>query len=374
MKKVSNLKTKEETKIPESDKKKINLKQTSKPSASSKTINSTEGIVQKQSIKTLNATQQKQQKEKGTVEKANSSSKVPSSTKMETKQVDLQKPMKKAIEKKDNNNNNVNQTIKKSLPAYKLTKEVFKMVNKNVIQIILSFLNAKEAFKLAITSKSMNELTKQALQSTISYLEEKKKQIKLMNNLNDDQVNAVIYLKHFYIFKSKSGCYISSHYFNNPDLKALIYTLWQVVAEQKSEGAQYFNRDLKDEHYYFQVYHNLQNAKKEKLHIIEECLKIYTDEHIDNLHQQYSYMKTYIILFQKYLKGIKLYSEQNLNYQTLSNLEQAYFKFLFNIDQNIYFYKQMLKQNQETILIFSFDFSKGFRPKKINSFPSNLFS
>ncbi|KAL4482875.1 hypothetical protein ABPG74_018901 [Tetrahymena malaccensis] len=376
MKKISSQKPKEETKIPDSNKKNTIQKQSDKPNAlsqkDSKLINMVTNSVQNQSNKTLNATEQKSKTEKEVIKKLNPSSKAPSSVKTQTKKVDLQKPISKVDDKKDKNA--VDQIIKKSQHAYKLTKEVFKMVNKNIIQIIISFLNAKETFKLSITSKSMSEVTKQSIQGTINYLVEKRNQIKQINNLSDDQINAVIYFKNFYVYKSKSGCYISSHHFNNPDFKALVYTLWQVVSEQNSQGAQYFNRDLKDEHYDFSVSHNPQNAKKEKLHIIDECLKKYTDEYVENLHQEYSYMKTYIIIFQQYLKGIKLYSQLNLNYQTQEILEKAYFQHLFNLDQNIYFYKQMLKQNQETIAIFTFDFSKGCRPKKINSFPSNLFN
>ncbi|KAL4512732.1 hypothetical protein ABPG72_020569 [Tetrahymena utriculariae] len=376
MKKVSNQKPKEETKIVESDQKHTNLKQGFKPNTSSqkdcKIIKSTTISIQKQSNYSQIAAHQKSKAEKDAANKINPSSKAPSSAKTEAKTVGLQKPKPKINEKKDHIE--INQKIKIPLPAYKLTKDVFKMVNKNIIQIILSFLNAKEAIKLAITNKSMNELTKQSVQSTINYLEEKRKQIQLTQNLNDDQINVVIYIKNFYVFKSKSGCYISSHLFNNPDLKALIYTLWQVVAEKDSQGAQYFYRDLKDEHYDFQISHNPKNATKEKLHLIEECLNKFTDGYVENLYQEYSYMKNYIIIFQKYLKGIRLYSQLNLNYQTYDNLEKVYFKYLFNLDQNIYFYKQMLKQNKETISIFTFDFSKGCRPKKIKSFPTNLFS
>ncbi|KAL4486019.1 hypothetical protein ABPG72_003953 [Tetrahymena utriculariae] len=211
-------------------------------------------------------------------------------------------------------------------------KNLFSMINKNIIQIILAFLSTKEAYKLAITSKSVYELTRQSVQNILNSLQEKKQNL------------------------VKTSGYFSNHQFKMPELKDLIYTLWLIVAEKDSNGKYYLNTQYKDETFHYYTYHNLQNAQKESLDILQQCLNKYTDQYLEKGKLSESCYRIYTILIQKYLKGIKLYIELNFNEEVYKNLDQIYGKYIFELDKSIYQYQRIFRQTNEYLELFRYNF------------------
>ncbi|KAL4436035.1 hypothetical protein ABPG74_022270 [Tetrahymena malaccensis] len=367
MKKNLNLQQKEETKIseikPSSIKpaqiKSVNVAQNqkiSKPSVPS-TQNQTK-IAQNSQDKILNA------EKKTIINKANPLSSKTMTAKTTNKNASSLKSTTKLNDKKDG------KLVQKKIKG----QNVFAMINKNIIQIILAFLNPQETCKLAITSKAIYELTNQGVQNILNNLQQKKLLLQQTHNLNEDQLKAIIYLKHFDAFKIRKGGYFSCHDFKNPDLKELIYTLWLMVAEKDSDGNKYFDRDYGDESFHFRTYHKLQNATAEKMQILDQCLSKYTDDYVENGKLKDKYSRIDVIQLQKYLKGIKYYIKLNFNEESLQLLGKIYQDNFIQLDKVIYFYQKIFKQCKERLEIYKYDFYQAHKLRKTKDIPRSFFN
>ncbi|KAL4462397.1 hypothetical protein ABPG72_010045 [Tetrahymena utriculariae] len=219
----------------------------------------------------------------------------------------------------------------------------------------------------------MYELTNQGIQIKLNSLYQKKQLLQQTHNINDEQLQAIIYLKHFDAFKIRSGGYFSCHDFKNPDLKELIQTLWLMVAEKYSEGLKYFDRDFGDESFHFYTHYNLQNATPEKMQILDKCLSKYTDDYAENGKLKEKYNRLDVILLQKYLKGIKFFIKLNLNVESVNLLEKAYFDDFIKIDKIIYFYQKLFRQSKERLEIYKYDFSQVHKLRKTKDIPRQFF-
>ncbi|EAR99648.2 F-box protein (macronuclear) [Tetrahymena thermophila SB210] len=323
---------------------------------------------QKQTNESKSLTNKISNEDKKTIaSKANPLSQKISTAKTSNKIASSQKSTAKLNDKKDG------KLSKKPLVGKVKGQNVFAMINKNIIQSIIAFLSPQETCKLAITSKSMYELTNYGVQNIINNLNQKKLLLQQTHNLNEDQLKAIIYLKHFDAFNIRNGGYFSCHDFKIPELKELIHTLWLMVAEKDSEGIKYLDSNFGEETFHFHTYHNLQNATADKIQILDQCLSKYTDEFVENGKLKDKYSRIDVILLQKYLNGIRYYIKLNFNTESLKHLEKLYMKDFIKLDKIIYFYQKIYKQSKERLEIYKYDLSEVNKRRKIKDIPHSFF-
>ncbi|KAL4512360.1 hypothetical protein ABPG72_005362 [Tetrahymena utriculariae] len=250
----------------------------------------------------------------------------------------------------------------------------FNYINKNTIQVILPFLNSQDIIKLCMVSKNMNQLIQLCCQSMLERLQEERKQILLENKITEYQAKVVIYLEHYNIFTHIGQGMIPAYYFQELHLKELIYVLWQTVKSKGSSGEIYINsKNPQNIPRYFFSRHNLYNANAQKLSIIDECLQKYTDDFVERVDLQDNYYRRNMILLQKYLKGIKLFIELNLNEETLPEIQYIYQGQLMKIEKQIYQYQKICKQKTEELEVFTFDFNQPYKEMRMKDIPRRLF-
>ncbi|KAL4474843.1 hypothetical protein ABPG74_001539 [Tetrahymena malaccensis] len=261
-------------------------------------------------------------------------------------------------------------------PIMYLSKDnnAFNYINKNTIQVILPFLKAQDIIKLCLVSKSMYQLIQNCCQNMLERFLEERKQLLQDNKISDDQAKAVMYLEHYNVFTFYNQGVIPSYYFSEIHLKELIYALWQTVKSKGSSGEIYINsKNPQNIPRYFYAGHNFYNANSEKLSIIEECLKKYTDDFVEKGELQEDYYRQNMILLQKYLKGIKLFIQLNLNEESFPEIQCTYQEKIMKIERQIYQYQNICKQNTEKLEVFTFDFSQPFKEMRMKDTPRRLF-
>ncbi|EAR86273.2 F-box protein (macronuclear) [Tetrahymena thermophila SB210] len=250
----------------------------------------------------------------------------------------------------------------------------FNYINKNTIQVILPFLNAQDIIKLCQVSKKMHQLIQTCCQNMLERLHEDRKQLLSENKISDDQAKAAMYLEHYTVFNYSCQGLIPSYYFQEPHLKELIYALWQLVKSEHSSGEIYINsKNPQNIPRYFQAGHNLYNANAQNISILDECLQKYTDDFVEKGELQEDYYRNNMILLQKYLKGIKLFIELNLNDETFPEIQNIYQGKIMKIDKQIYQYQKICKQKTELLSVFTFDFNQPFKEMRIKDIPRRLF-